>query len=70
MTHYFSVGDRSQAICADCGLVSTTFKYREVILDEYRLIKNVLVAVCDGCDKTVAIPNQSVSRISTIINKS
>lgn len=63
MKMYFA-GEKSKAICQNCGLVSTTFQYRDVKLAQsHRLIKNILVGVCDTCDATVSTPAQSTPAI-------
>lgn len=65
MEHY-NPGDHSKAICEDCNkLVDTTFVVRNVPFDDgIGVAKNILVAVCDLCDQTVAIPAQSVATIA------
>lgn len=44
---YFKENDKSQGICKDCGLVSTTFK----------TIDDVMYGICDSCSSKVSIPN-------------
>lgn len=55
--------DKSKAICKKCKkVVSTTFLYKkaEVRGDKSVItIPNLLVAVCDECSTTVAIPQVS-----------
>lgn len=63
MKVYFP-GDKSKAMCASCGLVETTFQYRDVLLKESRrTVKNILVGVCDQCGATVSTPAQSTPAI-------
>lgn len=63
MKVYFP-GDKSKAICPGCGLVETTFQYRDVRLAQSgRTVKNILVGVCDGCGATVSTPAQSTPAI-------
>ena len=64
MAHY-EPGDKSKAVCEACeSVVDTTFEIRDVPFDDgVGLAKNILVAVCDVCNDTVAIPSQSVITI-------
>ena len=63
MKVYFP-GDKSKAVCAVCGLVETTFQYRDVRLAQSgRTVKNILVGVCDLCGATVSTPAQSTPAI-------
>ncbi|MGY6570825.1 MAG: hypothetical protein ACXIVE_17680 [Salinarimonas sp.] len=61
----YEAGDKSKAICEHCkSLVPTTFMYRDVPFDDGSgVVKDILVAVCDICDKVVAIPAQSTPAI-------
>ncbi|MGP6090021.1 hypothetical protein [Antarctobacter jejuensis] len=61
----YKVGEKSKAICEDCGaLVSTTFAYRNVPFDDGKgEVKDVLAAVCDQCDRVVALPAQSTPAV-------
>jgi hypothetical protein len=57
-------GDKSKAICQDCGLVTTTFDYRNLEIKETsKIVKNILVGVCDCCGRTVSTPAQSTPEI-------
>ncbi|CAG9409839.1 hypothetical protein [Providencia alcalifaciens] len=57
-------GDKSKAICQDCGLVTTTFDYRNLeIKESSKIVKNILVGVCDCCGRTVSTPAQSTPEI-------
>lgn len=62
----YKVGDKSKAICPFCKQVrTTTFAERDVPLRSGRgSVSDVLVAVCDSCDKVVGIPAQSAPRIA------
>lgn len=63
MKIYFP-GDRGKAVCACCGLVDTSFQYRDVLLKEsQRTVRNILVGVCDQCGATVSTPAQSTPAI-------
>lgn len=61
----YKMGEKSKAICSFCNrLRSTTFKERDVPLSAGKgIVPNVLVAVCDACDRVVSVPQQSVPRI-------
>lgn len=62
----YEPGDKSRAVCEDCeSVVDTTFAVRDVSFnDGVGLAKNILVAVCDSCNNTVAIPSQNVITIA------
>lgn len=61
----YQPGDTSKAICPHCGkLVTTTFAYRDVPFEDGSgMVKGILAAVCDECEKVVAIPAQSTPAI-------
>lgn len=60
----FIKGDKSKALCEKCGLVSTTFDYRDVpFSDGSGVASDILVAECDVCHRVVAIPAQSTPAI-------
>jgi hypothetical protein len=63
------VGDKSKALCPFCKqLCTTTFEERDVPLSSGKgLVRDVLVAVCDTCDRVVAIPQQSAPRIKETV---
>ncbi len=65
MEHY-KLGDHSKAICENCNsVVDTTFAVRDVPFnDSVGVATNILVAVCNLCNETVAIPAQSVAAIA------
>jgi hypothetical protein len=67
MAHY-EPGDKSRAVCEDCeSVVNTTFAIRNVPFnDGVGIAENILVAVCDMCNTTVAIPSQSVITIAEV----
>jgi len=57
-------GEKSRAICEADGQVSTTFRYRDVpFSDGSGIATQILVGVCDSCDKVVSIPPQSTPAI-------
>ena len=61
----YKAGEKSKAICEDCGaLVFTTFAYRNVPFDDGKgEVKDVLASVCDQCDRVVALPAQSTPAV-------
>jgi len=58
---FYQAGDKSKAICEDCGdVVTTTFAYRDIPFDGGRgVATSILAAVCDRCNRVVALPAQS-----------
>ena len=66
MRKSWRAGDRSRGICEHCNaVVDTRFEYRTYTLQEPRVdIPDVLVAVCTGCDRTVAVPFQSSPKLN------
>lgn len=69
----FKEGDKSKAICEHCKKISeTTFKVRtSQIQDGQKTLRvpDVLVAVCDTCDKVAAIPQQSFAAVAEVKKK-
>lgn len=64
----YKLGGKSRAICDDCGLVETTFQYRDVpFRSGVGNVKNILVSVCDQCGAVVAIPAQSAPAIKAAL---
>ena len=63
--HLYREGDRSEAICHACRKrVGTRFGVRTVRLEESGVeVPDVLVAVCDECGGTVAVPAQSSPKL-------
>jgi len=63
--HLWKEGDRSEAICRACERrVPTHFEVRRYTLRESEIeVPDVLVAVCDECDRTVAVPAQSTPKL-------
>ncbi|HEX6370129.1 MAG TPA: hypothetical protein VF006_14505 [Longimicrobium sp.] len=65
MKKFWRAGDRSRAICEECGAVETRFEYRTYSLERPRVdVPDVLVAVCTTCDRTVGVPYQSSPRLN------
>ena len=61
---FYIQGDKSRALCEQCGLVGTTFLYRDIFLEQSRrTVKDVLVGVCDQCSCIVSTPAQSTPAI-------
>lgn len=62
---FFREGDKSQAFCKECATLSTTtFVQRTISFTDGRgEAKNILVARCDLCGRTVTIPAQSTPAI-------
>ncbi len=69
----FKEGDKSKAICEHCKKVSTTtFQVRTTQIQDGNKplrIPDVLVAVCDKCDKVAAIPQQSFAAVAEVKKK-
>ncbi|MEI6001993.1 hypothetical protein H3V53_34150 [Paraburkholderia bengalensis] len=67
-TKIFQEGEKSKAICAHCAeLVDTTFIRRDVAFsDGDGIAWNILVAVCDVCDRAVTTPAQSTPAIREV----
>jgi len=63
--HIWREGDRSEAVCHACERrVGTRFEMRAVRLAESGIeVPDVLVAACDECGATAAIPAQSAPRL-------
>jgi len=60
----FYEGEKGQAVCRDCGRVSTTFGYHNVpFSDGNGTAKNILAATCDKCGRVVGLPPQSTPAI-------
>lgn len=61
----YLTGDKGKALCDRCqGLVAATYNYRTVpFSDGEGEAKNILVLVCDNCDKVIATPAQSTPAI-------
>lgn len=62
------VGDKSKAVCEPCNrLRHTTFRLRDLPTSKGKIVRDVLVAVCDQCDRVVAIPHQSIAQLNEAI---
>ena len=61
--------NKSKAMCEHCkSLVETTFQYREVTLnDNSAIVENVLVGVCNSCDRVVSMPHQEANKVKAVI---
>jgi hypothetical protein len=62
----YKVGEKSKAVCPFCKDVQpTTFRERDVPLRSGKgTVRDVLVAVCDKCDRVIAMPQQSAPRVA------
>ena len=58
-------GDHSRGICNHCKrIVSTTFWQRDLSVEETKqTLHGILVAVCDECGDTIAVPASSTEAI-------
>ena len=67
----YKEGEKSQAICEHCGKVTpTTFAIRDVLFSETMgKVKNLLVAVCDICDRVVSVSPQSEPLIKEAVEE-
>ena len=64
-------GDRSKALCQDCGdFVTTTLRRRDVPFnDGSGIVRNLLVHVCDSCDRVVGMPAQSTPAVAEALKQ-
>lgn len=57
-------GDKGQVVCEDCGLVTITYRLRDVpFSDKSGVVKNIIAGVCDKCGEVANIPRQSTPKI-------
>lgn len=58
-------GHKSCAICNHCQrLVDVTFRYRDLkVKDSHKMVRQLLVGVCDQCGEAVSIPAQNTPQI-------
>ncbi len=63
---FLKEGSKVKAFCNDCGdIVYTTMQYRDVPFDDRSaIVKDILVGVCDGCNRVISIPAQSTPAIA------
>lgn len=61
----FKEGDKSKALCEECGLVDTTFKHRTVLVSDHPI--PMLAGVCDKCNIVVSIPAQETPNIQAVL---
>ncbi|MGB0833255.1 MAG: hypothetical protein ACPGR2_01915 [Psychrobium sp.] len=64
-------GDTGQAICKDCSSLSNiTYRVRNVpFSDGSGIVKNILVGVCNCCDRVISVPHQSTPEIKKEFEK-
>lgn len=62
----FEAGEHSKAYCRDCRkMVRTTFARRDVPFKDGRgIARNVLVGVCDECDRAIEVPPQTTPALA------
>jgi hypothetical protein len=67
----FKVGDTQKAMCEECkSIQNATFLLRDVpFSDGIGTVKNVLVGVCNTCDKVILTPQQSAPAIKRQLDK-
>lgn len=67
----FKVGDTQKAMCEECkSIQNATFSLRDVpFSDGVGTVKNVLVGVCNTCDKVILTPQQSAPAIKRQLDK-
>lgn len=65
MTDKKEAGEKSNAFCHACkGLVETTYQVRNVTFDDDSgSVSDLLVGVCDQCDRVITVPAQSLPAI-------
>lgn len=64
MRHVFKPGDTTRGGCEKCrAMVSATYGYGRVQLDDGTAIENVMRALCNECGEIVAIAHQSAPAI-------
>lgn len=72
--NFYKEGDHSKAVCAHCKkVVPTTFKVRRAGIRDGTVthsVPDILVSVCDECDRTLAVPQQSFAAVAEIKKKS
>jgi hypothetical protein len=70
---FYKEGDKAKAICEHCKkVVPTTFKVRRANLkdgDATLIVPDVLVSVCDECDKIAGVPQQSFAAVAEVRKK-
>lgn len=63
-------GDTLQVICHTCGRAEATHRLRDVPFSDHSgMVKNLLVAVCNGCQQVVAVPAQSAAQVKAAFTK-
>ena len=61
----FSEAHVERAVCDIDGVVTATFRYRDVpFSDGSGVVRNLLVGVCDVCDEVILSPPQAVPVIA------
>jgi hypothetical protein len=66
----FHEGHVERAVCDVDGVVTVTFRYRDVSFsDGSGVVRDLLVGVCDTCDEVILSPPQSLRAISADRNR-
>ena len=61
----FNEGHVERAVCDVDGVVTATFRYRDVpFSDGSGVVRDLLVGVCDVCNEVILSPPQSLKAIS------
>ena len=64
MRHVFKPGDTIRGGCEKCKmLVSATYEYGKIKLDDGTAVENVMQALCNDCGESIAIAHQSAPAI-------
>nr|WP_314423518.1 hypothetical protein [uncultured Erwinia sp.] len=57
-------GDTRSVLCHNCGKSTATYLLRDVdFSDRSGAVKNILAAVCDGCQQVVSVPAQCTPQV-------
>lgn len=64
-------GDTRNVLCHNCGKSTATYLLRDVdFSDRSGAVKNILAAVCNGCQQVVSIPAQCTPQIKQAFDQS
>lgn len=64
-------GDKRKGLCYFCEKkVDATYKIRDIKFNDMEgIVKDILVLVCNDCNKIIATPFQSTAAIREVIDK-
>jgi len=66
----FKEGDKSFSNCPSCGRAPITMEYRTVpLMGGEKEVKNLLVGICDICNRVITVPRQERPKIVDEIEK-